>query len=586
MRLFRVPDTMTPNELLKSLKPNAGNHLRNAVILGSLAGWVIIIQAWVLANVINGVIFDHQTLPQLWPFMLALPLLFLLRFVLAWLSERTAFRAAAKVKLALRERLFARVTQLGPISRDEITSATLATSLVEGIEALEAYFSRYLPAMSLVALVPLSIVAMTLPFDWRSGLIMLLTAPLIPVFMIMIGKGTERVNQRQWKKLALMSNHFLDMIQGLTTLKLFNASRREAQTVAAISEDYGRETMVVLRVAFLSSAVLEFVATVSIAMIAVTIGFRLMYGEMNFLIGFYVLLLAPEFYLPLRSMGTHYHARMEAIGASENIVQILDKQVDPARISNKKSQVSLPVSIKGDALKFSYPDGRTALDDLSFEIAAGEKVAIVGPSGAGKSTLGSLLLGFIFPQSGSLCFSGSEAKSLSAKQRRDLISWVPQQPRLFAGTIKENILLGNPEANDQTIAEAARLADAHDFISALELGCDTVVGERGAGLSGGQIQRIALARAFLKNAPVWLLDEATASLDPQSEAAITEALDAIPEETTLIVIAHRLTTVKKMDRILVVDQGKVVQQGDHQTLLNQPGLYRKLVQSYGFGADA
>lgn len=576
---------MTPNELLKSLKPNAGNHLRNAVILGMLAGWVIIVQAWVLANVMNDVIFEKANLQSLWPFLLALPILFLSRFALTWLSERTAFHAAADVKLALRERLFKHVTQLGPVARNDITSATLATSLLEGVEALEAYFSRYLPAMSLVAIVPLSIVAMTMPFDWRSGLIMLLTAPLIPMFMILIGKGTERVNQRQWKKLSLMSNHFLDVIQGLTTLKLFNASRREAQNVAKISDDYGRETMVVLRVAFLSSAVLEFLATVSIAMIAVTIGFRLMYGEMNFLIGFYVLLLAPDFYLPLRSMGTHYHARMEAVGASENIINILEHDINPARLSAATHELEQPISIEGQALSFQYPDQRIALDSTSFQIKPGEKVAIVGPSGAGKSTLANLLLGFIFPQNGTLSFNGVDATALSPDQRRALLSWVPQQPRLFTGTIKDNILLGNPAADDDAVFQAAKLADAHDFISAQKQGYNTQVGERGAGLSGGQIQRVALARAFLKSAPIWLLDEATASLDPKSEAAITEALEAIPEQTSLIVIAHRLTTVKKMDRILVMDQGKVVQQGSHDNLLKEAGLYQKLVQSYGFGAD-
>lgn len=575
---------MTPNELLKSLKPDAGNHLRIAVILGMLAGWAIIVQAWLLANVMNRVIFEQANLGDVLPFMLGLLALFLLRFGLTWASEQTAFRAAADVKLALRERLFKHVAQLGPVARNDLTSATLATSLVEGIEALEAYFSRYLPAMSLVAIVPLSIVAMTMPFDWRSGLIMLLTAPLIPVFMILIGKGTERVNQRQWKKLALMSNHFLDMIQGLTTLKLFNASRREAQTVANISDDYGRETMVVLRIAFLSSAVLEFIATVSIAIIAVTIGFRLMYGDMNFLIGFYILLLAPEFYLPLRSMGTHYHARMEAVGASENIINILQQEVEPFRKNVENVSLQAPVSITADSLDFAYPDKRIALNGTSFTVQPGEKIAIVGPSGAGKSTLANILLGFIAPQKGQLSFNGIDTTTLSIEQRRALISWVPQQPRLFTGSIKENIQLGAQGAQIDATSSAAKLAHADHFILAQENGYDTEIGERGAGLSGGEIQRVALARAFLKDAPIFLLDEATASLDPESEAAVTRALSSIPATTTLIVIAHRLTTVKQMDRILVMDGGQVVQQGSHDDLMSEPGLYQKLVRSYGFGA--
>ncbi len=577
---------MTPKELLDSLKPQAGQHLRTAVILGLLAGWVIILQAWLLARVINGVIFDAQTLSDVWLLLALLLGLFALRFSLTWASERVAFKAAADVKHTLRTRLYGQITKIGPVLRDDLTAATVSTSLLEGIEALEAYFSRYLPAMSLVALIPLSIVAVILPFDWKSALIMLLTAPLIPIFMIMIGKGTERLNQRQWKKLALMSGHFLDMIQGLTTLKLFNASRREAQTVAAISDDYGRETMVVLRVAFLSSAVLEFVATVSIAMIAVTIGFRLLFGHMDFLYGFYVLLLAPEFYLPLRSMGTHYHARMEAIGAAENIALALDTPIDPAREIESEHRIQAPVKITARELTFHYPGARVALQQLDFEIAAGERVAIVGPSGAGKSTLANLLLGFITPQAGALLFNDTDVRSLALATRQALISWVPQQPRLFMGTIADNIRLGNPAASDAEVTAAAQQAAAHDFITRLNQGYATPTGELGAGLSGGEIQRIALARAFLKNAPILLLDEATASLDPESEAAITQAMEAIRRDTTLIVIAHRLTTVTRMDRILVMDQGRVVQAGTHTALLAEAGLYRTLVQSYGFGAQS
>ncbi|CAG0910607.1 unnamed protein product, partial [Cyprideis torosa] len=304
---------MTPKEFLKTLKSDAGRYLSLAIGMGVLAGFLLIAQAWYLAQTVNAVIFEEAGLGDVKSWLIAMLAIFLLRAILIWLSEQVAFKAAANIKLNLRDRLYAHLQALGPVYLRGERAGDIANSLSDGIEALEAYFARYLPAMSLMAWVPLSIVVFVFPMDWLSGVIMLVTAPLIPLFMILIGMGAEKMNQKQWRQLARMSAHFLDMIRGLTTLKLFNASRREADTVAQMSESYRQDTMKVLRVAFLSSLTLEFFATISIAIIAVLIGFRLFWGELTFLPGFFVLLLAPEFYLPLRNMGTHYHARMEAI---------------------------------------------------------------------------------------------------------------------------------------------------------------------------------------------------------------------------------------------------------------------------------
>jgi ATP-binding cassette subfamily C protein CydD len=576
---------LTPSaSWLKTQKSLAGNRLKLAVALGTLSGWFLILQAWCLAQAVSGIIFLEQTLQEVMPWLWGLLAIFIFRAVLAWASERVAHDAAQQVKLGLRKRLYTKLRQLGPAYLTEQRTGDLVNTLSDGIEALEAYYARFLPAISLMALVPVSILVFVFPIDWISALVMLGTAPLIPFFMILIGKGAERRNQKQWQQLARMSAHFLDTIQGLTSLKLFNASRREAEMVARISDDYRRSTMSVLRIAFLSAFALEFFSTVSIAIVAVLIGFRLFWGELDFLYGFFVLLLAPEFYLPLRNMGTHYHARMDAIGAAEKMLDILDAPlpdnnshpIQPPLFTGK-----LGISLKG--VSFTYPDGRNALQDLDLTIEAGEQVAIVGPSGAGKSTLLNLLLGFQQPETGSIRANGQPLTSLDPTVWRKQISWVPQRAHLFHGTLADNIRLANPEADQACVEQAARLAHAHDFIQALPQGYETLVGEGGQGLSGGQIQRIALARAFLKDAPLVILDEASAHLDLESENLIQQAIESLGQDRTLIMVAHRLRTLKSTSRILVLDQGSLVEAGDHKSLMSEQGVYYRLATSYAGG---
>jgi ATP-binding cassette subfamily C protein CydD len=418
---------------------------------------------------------------------------------------------------------------------------------------------------------------------------MLVTAPLIPVFMILIGSTVGRLNQRLWKELARMGAHFLDVIQGITTLKLFNASRREAEVIARISDDYRASTMRVLRVAFLTSAVLELFSTLGIAIIAVFIGFRLyqielpipdLVGppEISFVAGFFILLLAPEFYLPLRNLGTHYHGRMEAVAAAERLVTVFESEAPRRPAVTKPLATDRPLAVHFEDVGFSYETGRMALDGTTFEIGAGQRIALVGPSGAGKSTIASLLLGFIQPQSGRIRVDGEDLASLSIEDWRRQLAWLPQQPRLFQGTLADNIRLGLPEASDDQVRRAAEHAQAAEFIVRLPHGYNTQVGERGAGLSGGQIQRIALARAFLRNARFVILDEATASLDPASEALVQQAVDELAHDRSMLVIAHRLSTVRAADRILVLDQGRIVESGSHHALLQQDGHYQAMVK--------
>lgn len=546
-----------------------------------LGGFLLIAQAWYLARTVDGVLFSGAGLDQVRPWLWAILGILALRALLAWASEQAAFRAAVRVKLHLREALYTRIQVLGPVRLGRERTGDLANSLTDGVEAIEAYYARFLPAIALTALVPLSILAFVLPADWISALVMLVTAPLIPFFMILIGKGAERLNQKQWRKLARLSAHFLDLIQGLTTLKLFNASRREAEVVARISDQYRQSTMSVLRVAFLSSLTLEFFATVSIAIVAVSIGFRLFWGEMDFLYGFFVLLLAPEFYLPLRNMGTHYHARMEAIGAAERILEILGDPGVEVRKEGFPAPDLAAASIRFRNVAFTYPGDRRALNGLSLSIHPGERLALMGPSGAGKSTVVNLLLGFIQPGAGEIFIGETPLRAIDIEDWRRQLAWVPQNPRLFQGTLLENIRLGNPDASLEQVREAARLARADEFIDRLPKGYETFVGERGQGLSGGQIRRIALARAFLRDAPFVILDEATASLDPENERLVAAAIEELSRDRRMLIIAHRLQTVRDADRILVLDEGKLAEEGDHDELMRRNGVYRHMLPGYG-----
>jgi ATP-binding cassette subfamily C protein CydD len=573
--------SLSPSAWLKTQKALSGRWLSLAVGLGVLAGFLLIGQAWYLARIIDAVIFAEAGLEQVRPWLWTMLGIFFVRAVLCWASEQAAFRAAVRVKLQLRDLLYARIQDLGPVRIGRERTGDLANSLTDGVEALEAYYARFLPAISLTALVPLSILAFVLPADWLSALILLVTAPLIPLFMILIGKGAERLNQEQWRKLARLSAHFLDLVQGLTTLKLFNASRREAEVVARISDEYRQSTMAVLRVAFLSSLTLEFFATAGIAILAVSIGFRLFWGEMQFLPGFFVLLLAPEFYLPLRNMGTHYHARMDAIGAAGRILEILDT---PGPLASARSRGAPDLGrsfIRFQGICFTYPGDRHALSGLDLRVRPRERIALVGPSGAGKSTVVNLLLGFVRPDAGEIRVDETPLDLIDMEDWRRQLAWVPQNPRLFYGTLLDNIRLGKPQATMEQVRAAVRLARADEFVERLPRDYETFVGEGGQGLSGGQVRRIALARAFLRDAPLVILDEATASLDPESERQVAAGIEALSRNRTMVIIAHRLKTVRNADRILVLKEGRIEEQGNHHELMRLNGLYRRMASGIG-----
>ncbi|MDN5326201.1 MAG: ATP-binding cassette, subfamily bacterial CydD [Moorella sp. (in: firmicutes)] len=615
-------------------------QLALTVGLGLGAGLLAILQAWLLARVVNGVFLEGRELPGVWPWLMVLLGLIFLRAAFAWGVEVAGHRAAARIKYDLRRRLVAHLLALGPVPLKDEHTGELVNVLMAGVEDLEAYFASYLPRLALAALVPLAVLGFVFPLDLFSGLFLLGSAPLLPLFMFLIGGQAERLTRNQWETLGRLSGHFLDVLQGLTTLKIFGRSKAQVEVLARLSEDFRATTLAVLRVAFLSALVLELVATLGTALVAVSVGLRLLYGRLPFQEALFLLLLAPEFYLPLRLLGSQYHAGLAGVTAAARIFDLLSRplpageesKVDsPARrdevvapfigatrhpgratappgdnrgvagICRKEGIRSGRRSSPGEAgeggrpagekslprrglhiilkdVYYAYDQGnRSALQGLSLELRPGEKVALVGPSGSGKSTVAHLLLRFLEPDRGRITADGHPLDRVPPEEWRHQVAHVPQHPYLFSGTIADNILLGRPHASREEMVAAARLAGAHEFITALPQGYATPIGERGLRLSGGQARRLAIARAFLKEAPFLILDEATAGLDPATDQIIQAALERLLRGRTALIIAHRLSAAVRADRIVVLDSGRVIETGRHEELLARRGLYYRLI---------
>ncbi len=565
------------NELFQQIK-----HLRSTLILTTLFGvgqaLVMIAQMTLLSRIIDRVFLAHEQLVQVAPLLLLLLSAMVTHAGLLWLREVTAQQGAIRVKSALRERLFARVLQLGPTySKGERTGELVATA-GEGIEHLDAYISRYLPQTALSVLVPLVMGTFLFSVDWISALLLLVTAPVIPLLMVLVGSYAEERIQHQWIALSRMNAHFLDVVQGLPTLKLFGRSKAERERVASVSERFRDRTMDVLRIAFLSGMVLEMLSAFAIALIAVTLGIRLLNGGISFEHAFLVLLLAPEFYRPLRELGVHRHAAMEGKAVARRISEILQTPLPIQTDTRASKRPSGQLTITLRDITYTYPgNDRPALQGITLELPARTCTALVGRSGAGKSTLVNLLLRFLDAQAGSITVNGLPLAELPVETWREYVALVPQRPYLFCGSIRANIRLARPTASDEEVERATELAGAAEFVAQLPHGYETEIGERGTRLSAGQAQRLAIARAFLKNAPLLILDEPTSSLDPESETQIRQALELLVEDRTVLVIAHRLNTILHAHRVAVLEEGRLIEVGPQSALLRRDGPYARLM---------
>ncbi|NTW69423.1 MAG: thiol reductant ABC exporter subunit CydD [Chlorobiaceae bacterium] len=552
-----------------------------SIISGCIASVMLIAQAYYLSAIIDGAFIQKIGIVTLVPLFGFFGLFSILRMLFNWSSHTEANRGTLRIREKLFNRLTVKVGSLGPVYTRSVQSGRLSTTLLKGVEALDAYYSQYIPQIFFALFTPLLIVSCIFPGDWISGLILLATAPLIPLFMILIGKSASAMTEKQWKTMSRMSGFFLDVLQGLPTLKLFAQSKKQRSAIEESGENFRLATMRVLKVAFLSSLTLELVGTIGTAVIAVGIGLRIMKGAIGFQPALFVLLLTPDFYLPLRQLGTKFHAGMEGVSASKEIFAILE-QPAPA-IKQKASSITAepfgryPLLLNN--LSYSYPGSESAaLDGVTATIPAGKTTAIIGPSGSGKSTLINLLLRFQEPAAGTITLNGTPIHEILLEEWHKEISWVPQHPYLFNATLKENILLARPEATEKELSIALKETGLTSFVSTLPNGVETMIGEQGSRLSGGEAQRVALARAFLKNAPLLILDEPMSHTDPELEAALRSSIEKLMHGRTTLVIAHRLETIMKAEQIIVISGGKITGIGTHDELLKAGGFYRHAMQ--------
>jgi thiol reductant ABC exporter CydD subunit len=524
-------------------------------LLGVAVALLLLAQAVLLARVAARA-FDGASLADVaWPLVL-LAAVVVARSGGAWAFEVVGRRAAGDVISQLRLELVESRLRSRPAALDGIQSAEVATAAVSGVDALETTFARYLPQVVLAIVVPIAVLVLVASIDLVAAGVMLVTLPLVPVFMWLVGRYTERRARERWQALALLSNHFLDVVRGLPTLRAFNRGQAQVGRIAEVSEEYRRTTVRTLRIAFLSGAVLELAATLGIALVAVVVGVRLVDGRIEFEPALTVLVLAPELYLPLRNLAAQFHASADGAAVAERMLDL--SAVDTVVPGQAPAPDPALEPIVFEGVSFAYPlrDG-DVLSDVDLELRPGETVALVGTSGAGKSTLVSLLLGFAQPGAGRILVGDVDLAGVDPAAWRRRIAYVPQRPTLFHGTVADNIRLGDPGADDDTVRRAAELAGAHEFVSALRHGYDTLVGEAERQLSTGERRRLALARAFLRDAPLVLLDEPTADLDPARVALVSAAIERVRPGRTVLLIAHRPEVASQADRVVRLANGRV-----------------------------
>ncbi len=525
-----------------------------SIVAGILTTALIIVQAFAITGIVVPVFTEGQALEDVRAALYVLTVVVLVRIALAYISERLAFKSSAAAKSQLRLGVLEHVMRLGPVWLSRQNSAELTQLTTRGVDGLDAYFSRYLPQLVLAVMVPLCVGLVILTQDLLAAVIVLVTVPLIPVFMILIGLYTQGRVDKQWSTLSRLSGHFVDVVAGMSTLKAFGRAGAQAKTVREIGDRYQSTTMGVLRVSFLSALVLEVLAMLSVALVAVSIGLRLVDGTMTLQAGLLVLILVPEVYLPLRMVGTHFHAAAEGLGAARQMIEILEE--DPPASGPRTDVPDLATAtISFSDVGVGYV-GRedSAVEGLSFAIAPGSVTALVGPSGCGKSTALAVLERFIDVDAGSVWVESNgsqvELREYAIDAWRRAVAWVGQDPTMVSGSLADNVRLANSSASDSDVLCALEVVGLTHLVAELPDGIATVLGEGGRALSAGQARRVALARAFCQQAGLVLLDEPTAALDVESEALVIAAVAELAKTRTVLVVAHRPALVELADHVV------------------------------------
>ncbi|MBY8032781.1 cysteine/glutathione ABC transporter permease/ATP-binding protein CydD [Vibrio fluvialis] len=572
------------NIWLKQQSKLAKRWLMLAVGLGVLSSVFLLAQAALLASILHQLIIEHVDKHELIPYFVGLAVTIAIRAGCSWARELAGFRAGQQIRIYIRQLIFDKLRALGPAYIKGKPAGAWATLTLEQVENMHDFFARYLPQMSLSVLIPFVILIVVFPVNWAAGLIFLITAPLVPLFMALVGIKAADAGRKNFKALQRLSGHFYDRLQSMTTIRLFDRTSAETEQMKGASEVFRKRTMDVLRIAFLSSAVLEFFTSISIAITAVYFGFSFI-GELNFggygasvtlFAGIFVLVLAPEFYQPLRDLGTFYHAKQQAVGAAESIVEFLNIDVSQVQSGAQTLPEMQGVEIVARDLEVFSPEGKRLVGPLTFTLNSQQTTALVGPSGAGKTSLINAILGFM-PYRGSLSINGIELSELDHAHWRKQISWVGQNPLLVHGTIRDNVTLGKSNIADAQVQAVLDSSFAAEFVS--KHGLDYPISDRSGGLSVGQAQRLALARAMLQNGQFWLLDEPTASLDARSEQLVMQGLNQQITHKTALLVTHQLLPLKSVNQILVMQDGQLVQAGDYATLSQQDGLFATMLAS-------
>jgi ATP-binding cassette subfamily C protein CydD len=571
------------NKQLFDLTKKDRNKFYLIILFGLIASVFTIAQAFILSRTINNVFLLHQTLQQVFYLIIIYLSFSVAKAISIWLQNFFSSKVVFIIKRNLREQLINKIKELGPLKLKSERTGEIVNTLLNGVDKLEDYFSKFLPQIFLAAFIPILILLFVLPRDLLSAIIFIVTAPIIPTFMFLIGSISEKLNQKQWVTLSRMSAYFFDVLQGLPTLKLFNRTKETIKRIDSITNIFRIKTLKVLRVAFLSALVLEVASTISVAVIAVAIGLRLLNGDFNFADALFILIIAPDFYLPLRQLGVSYHAGMEGVSSFERISELIKNESSEMMISNQtKKIIESDSSIIFENVSFTYEERNIkALDSISLVIEPKKVTALVGQTGSGKTTFMNMLLRFINPSQGIIKFGNQNLLEINEDEWRKNIAWIPQNPHLFNKTILENIKLSKDDATIQEVIEAASKSKIHKLISSLPNQFDTLVSEAGENFSGGEIQRIALARAYLRNAPIILVDEPTANLDPIIEEEIMNDMFDLFKGKTVLIIAHRLNTIIKADKIIVMKNGRVDAIGNHSELLDKSVYYKNMFEQIG-----